>query len=180
MELHLSRNNPANTSLTTSDGRVLYSVSTPRALTGRTTTLSKHNLSQGGCMPVGGSHELARIHWHRWRHAELVYNDQILDCEAFCHKDGTFSRSRSFTGPDGRSYKWKSSWRTSRLELDGSTVATVQSRNLLGTEASFEIDASALHMLDLIVVTWVYYEKKKRQGRSNNAAAASAGGAAAC
>ena len=60
------------------------------------------------------------------------------------------------------------------------TVATVQSKNLFGTEASFEVVASALHMLDLIVVTWVYYEKKKRDERSNNAAAASAGGAAAC
>ena len=72
MELRLSRNNPTNTSLMTSDGRMLYSVSTPRALTGRTTTLSKHNLSQGGFVPIGGSHELARIHWHAWRRAELT------------------------------------------------------------------------------------------------------------
>lgn len=83
MELILSHNSPTNTDLSTSDGRVLYSISTPYRWTGRTTTVSKYTLSHGGLWPTGGSHELARIHWHSWRNSQMTYNGQTTDFNTF-------------------------------------------------------------------------------------------------
>lgn len=91
MELTLSHNSPTNTDLSTPDGRVLYSISTPHRWTRRTTTMSKHTLSHGGLWPTGGSQELARINWHSWRNSRLIFNGQMTDFDTFLPKNGIFS-----------------------------------------------------------------------------------------
>ncbi|GJE88089.1 hypothetical protein PsYK624_041720 [Phanerochaete sordida] len=181
MELVLSHNSPTNTELSTSDGRVLYSISTPNKWTGRTTKLFKYNLSNGGFNPAGGSHELARIHWHSWRHSQLIYDGQMIDFDSFLHTTRMLSNSRAFVGPDGKSYKWTTTWRSCHLVVDeknGATVADLKQKNLLGTKAVLEVDAAVLHMLDLVVITWIYFEKKRREDQTNQASAAASAAAA--
>lgn len=38
----------------------------------------------------------------------------------------------------------------------------VQLRNVLKPDLTIEVDASVTHLLDLIVITWVYLEKRRR------------------
>ena len=86
MELFLSHNDPANTDLFTSNGRVLYSISTPSRWMSRTTTVSKY------AQDVGGSQEFARINWRSWRSSQVILNGQIMDIDTFFPKGGVFSR----------------------------------------------------------------------------------------
>lgn len=63
-----------------------------------------------------------------------------------------------------------------QLEVDekhGATVAKFRHENILtGTKPALEVDASMLHMLDLIVITWIYFEKTRREKQATAAAAA--------
>jgi len=76
--------------------------------------------------------------------------------------------SRTFVGPDGKSYKWKMGLITSILELDdGSKPPTVvahfhQKNTFKGTGAALELFPVGEHMLDVIVITWTYVESRRR------------------
>lgn len=97
-------------------------------------------------------------------------------------------RSRSFTGPDGKPYTWKSGWTDSQvhrhilrlsshcliyygtqLEVkDDSEPPTVAARTQLKTPfknspPALVIEPAGMHMVDLIVVTWVIFEKWRRE-----------------
>ena len=91
MELVLSHNSPTDTEMSTSDGRVLYSIATPGRWTQRTTKISKYSLGNGGTAPAGGPTELARINWHSWRHTQLIYEGQMMDFDTFLHRNGILS-----------------------------------------------------------------------------------------
>lgn len=58
-------------------------------------------------------------------------------------------------------------------------VATYASSSFWkGTKATLEVDGAIIHILDLVVLTWIYVEKLRRQSQQNNAAAASAAASA--
>ena len=55
-----------------------------------------------------------------------------------------------------------------QLELDNGTdkstiVARMRQRNVIhGTKPVLEIDFAAVHLLDLLVITWVFVEQRRR------------------
>ncbi|GJE88088.1 hypothetical protein PsYK624_041710 [Phanerochaete sordida] len=176
MELILSRgNNPTNTNVLTTDGNVLYSTSTPFKPWSRVTTVSKHSVSGGAHRSTtAGVQELAKIHWHRLEPTWLEYNGQTIpDLDAFLSKTSIFSNSRSFVGSDRKSYKWKTSKAFSEscyledVQL-GKTVVNVGAWSIFtGMQAGLKVDASVLHMLDLIVITLIYFEEQRPKGQSS-------------
>ena len=81
MELILTPNSPKNTEISTPDGHVLYSVSTPNKLTGETTKIVKHAPSDGASesAEAGEPQELAGINWHHLGTTRIIYNGEILE-----------------------------------------------------------------------------------------------------
>lgn len=65
-----------------------------------------------------------------------------------------------------------------QLEVNGRrsvTVATFHRRSILtGRRAALEVDSSVLHILDLIVITWIFVEKTRRDQEQSLAIAAAA------
>lgn len=93
LRLILSQDDPENTTLSTEDGRMFYTVSTPRKWRNITTTVTKYALGHDG-RPTEESLELARVQWHDWHPTRLVYNGQITNIKDFIPRgrDGLFSR----------------------------------------------------------------------------------------
>ena len=91
MELTLSHNSILNTDLSASDGRPLYSISTPKKWTRRTTTITRYSLDEDG-HATEASTELARIHWHYFGSSRLVYDGKIVDLDKFLPYEGLLRR----------------------------------------------------------------------------------------
>ncbi|EKM56111.1 uncharacterized protein PHACADRAFT_184816 [Phanerochaete carnosa HHB-10118-sp] len=165
MDLIMSHSDPLKTELSTPDGRVLYSVSTPFKLSNCTTKILKYTPNDGVPEPSGSMQEVARINWHSIHPTRIIYNGQIMEVDKFLPRAGRFTDSRTFVGPDGRTYKWELS-RAWHLDVDGEQPTTVVKYHydniFTRKKARLEVDASALDILDLIVVTWIYMEKTLR------------------
>ena len=133
MELTLSHNSVINTDLLTAGGLPLYTISTPRKWSGRTTTIMKYMLGDDG-RPTDENMELARIRWHHFGSSQLIYDGQILDFNVFMPYNGLARRYvrvvepvcrnitwrcrvRTFVGSDGKSYRWRLGWFTSTVSM---------------------------------------------------------------
>jgi len=192
MKLQLTRNDPARTTLVNLDGNVpQFRITTPGFLR-KTSTIykispeaaeeHKEELLRGDDdfilkkdtnsdpleVMVSGVEERARIHWHRLTGSRLIYNGRILEIKSFLPKKGFLKRARTFTGPDGLSYRWV--WGvTSYLEVDDETkpakeIAKFRQGNILkGVKPYLEIHEGGLHMVELIVITWVFVETRRRE-----------------
>lgn len=93
LQLKYSYNSPLNTTITDSDGQVLYVISTPHSWGRRTTTISRPSGSSGqtayhdveqdesesAAVSTGDIEELARIHWRFLRNSRLIYQGQFKD-----------------------------------------------------------------------------------------------------
>jgi len=186
MDLYLSHGAflcPKNTVLRDSTGKPIYLISTP-GIIHKTTTIYK--IPAGACTEFSdkeklkevkrlknevdcGLEEKARIHWRVFNSSRLVYNGQIREMKDFMPRVGFSCRNRTFLGPDGLSYRWHMGHSASQLFLnDGSNprkmVAKMYPRNIFtGKKARLEIDAAGLHILETIVITWVYVETLRRK-----------------
>jgi len=110
---------------------------------------------------------LASIEWHTFASSRLIYQGKEVELQEFMPNEKSFARGRRvLTGPDGRTYRWNHPV----LELnDGSkTPAAIykRSRRRKGEPATIEILPDGEHMLDLIVITWVYVERIIRKQRT--------------
>ncbi|KAI3601663.1 hypothetical protein WG66_009035 [Moniliophthora roreri] len=188
MKLQLSRNYLNATYTDTSTGRVIYKVTTPSApiVTGSTTIskvlpadigLPRRDSDRDGEEPNEERFaSLGRIDWRTLHSSSIKILDQEMETKHFLRRDGRagklFGRNRVFTAPDGREYKWILGSHTSKLVLnDGNDidVAKYHRENLgnLGIieekrRGVLEIYPAGEHMVDLILVTFVYVEKVRR------------------
>lgn len=85
-------------------------------------------------------------------------------------------RKRTFTGPDSLPYRWDMGFKFVRLSRDDATrqeLARFHRRRLgiIGSkrDPSLDVDPSLMHMLDTVVLTFIYVEKlrmdKERRSR---------------
>jgi len=183
MELVFSHNNPINTVLKTTEGQVLYKIETPGTdvvLPGKLTTIRRIVLNEtdsASKVDMQDTYcELAVIEWHLTESSKLRYNGKEVDISEFMPAEGSLGlvgRPRVFQAPDGVSYKWS----LGMVEVpvlttnDGSNITIAQFHRqhfgIIGKArpAGLEILAGGEHILDLIVITFVYVEllRRKRQ-----------------
>lgn len=91
MDLTLSHSDPTNTEFSTTDGRVLYSTSTPFRMSGQTTKISKCLPNDGSPGPSGSLQEVAKIDWHYIGSTKIIYNGQASEVDKFLPRAGKFT-----------------------------------------------------------------------------------------
>ncbi|KAF9266003.1 hypothetical protein L218DRAFT_129808 [Marasmius fiardii PR-910] len=158
MRLTLSGNFLKST-YTDEKGRVIYKVQTSNKHGGKTTITQSDRFAH-----------LARIDW-KVGHAILVRGGEELSTKTFFRRDGFWAgKDRLFSGDDGREYKWHlGSW-GSELQLNDESktpVAKLVRGNIGGIfgqkrPSVFEVYPAGEHMVDLIMLTFLYMEKFRR------------------
>ncbi|KAF9009727.1 hypothetical protein BDQ17DRAFT_1235527 [Cyathus striatus] len=177
MHLYLSSSSPLNSAYSTSDNRLTYHVTSPFQLVSLTSTIERI---------VPNYQPIAEIDFHKIRSTIIRYQGREISAGDFFTKGilGSLGSHRAFTGPDGKSYVWK--FRNNEPELfvnDGSKtpVAHFHRRHRgffsKSRPASLEIFPVGQHMMDLIIVTFVYIAKLREDRKKRARAAASSGGA---
>ncbi|EIW81413.1 hypothetical protein CONPUDRAFT_165564 [Coniophora puteana RWD-64-598 SS2] len=176
MHLTFSSHDVTNTTLTSDNGHAMFRVDTTgSALSGRTTTIHKTYTDKGGELR---SEVVAQIDWQLLHGTTLRFNGNTVNAESFIQNSGLRRRDFSFTGPDGKVYKWHADLRSLQLDaFDGTTVATGSGgkRSLFGShDGHLTINQAAYFMIDAIVMTFVYVEgTMERRKKAAVAAAAS-------
>ncbi|KAF9232128.1 hypothetical protein BU15DRAFT_55372, partial [Melanogaster broomeanus] len=90
---------------------------------------------------------------------------------------------RTFTGPDGLPYRWDMLFRVVVLSLDDESRSEIARYHratvgIIGKKrkASLEIAPQAEHMLDLVILTFIYVEKLRMDKETRRKRGASGGG----
>ncbi|KZP21156.1 hypothetical protein FIBSPDRAFT_1044321 [Athelia psychrophila] len=190
-----------NTNFCDEAGQVLYKSDTPGSCLScnRTTKISKaapyekqaYEKQDDRSTTDGGSDhfdDLAAIEWHTLGSSVLTYGGLERPMKEFMPSKGIFAQHRVFTAPgDGRSFRWTLGTCTSSLVLDdGSKTPVAQSHRsnsgVLGKprQARLEIFAGFEHLVDVILVGYVFVEKlrKERECAAKSGAAGGGGGGA--
>ncbi|KAF8801977.1 hypothetical protein BYT27DRAFT_7197424 [Phlegmacium glaucopus] len=163
MDLYLSTNSPWNTTWCNKEGQVIYKSESPMCFTlgPRLITIKRilpSNVDKEHAMRDSFSH-LAEIDYSYFLTSRIRYNGIDMDTTEFFRKSGwsLFGRNRVFKGPDGKEYEWQA----------GRRVCKVRDAR----PASLEISPQGQHMVDLIVVTFIFVEKlrtdRERHSRSH-------------
>ncbi|KIK02644.1 hypothetical protein K443DRAFT_677375 [Laccaria amethystina LaAM-08-1] len=172
MRLYLSTRKPWNSVYTTEDGQVVYKTSTPRKICERKTSIKRIVPSKDkGDMRDEFAH-LAEVDYRVFSSSHIRYGGQDLETRDFFRK-GAWSwrgRGRVFTGPEGVEYKWKLGDRVPELCLNDSidTPVARYHRSSLGIlspahAAYLEVFPIGEHIVDLIVVTFIYIERLRQE-----------------
>ncbi|EIW84864.1 hypothetical protein CONPUDRAFT_162187 [Coniophora puteana RWD-64-598 SS2] len=123
----------------------------------------------------------AEIEWHIIQSSKFRFNGQEVTSKEYIpgHK---IKWNRDFAGPDGRSYTWVGDMYISKLKLnEGSNplIAKYQRSNkgIIGEKrsAGLEVFEEGYHMLDIIVMTFVYVEKLRKDYETSVYVAAASG-----
>ncbi|KAJ8520071.1 hypothetical protein ONZ45_g3076 [Pleurotus djamor] len=179
MQLIQSKSDPRNTTFSSDSGELTYAVETPfHVLENRVSTISKVSSN------VEQSQVLAEIEWHRMGSTVVKFKGRSMSVGELFRRVGFAWRHRVFVGPDGKEYIWKLGSRSSKLFLYDTVEMPIarshkSSLGVFGSShpASLEIFPEGEHMLDMILVTFVYIEKQRRDNeRASRSAAASGGG----
>ncbi|KAG6372429.1 hypothetical protein JVT61DRAFT_7526 [Boletus reticuloceps] len=181
MTLTLSSESVRNTVFTDEHGLPMYKSTTPFRLGVRSTTISRHVASESRIEdPI---EVVGRIDWHCFGSSIFTIGGMRLESSVFLPRHGLFGKKRTFTGPDGRRYRWDMYRRDVVLSVDDASRTEIARyhRATLGIigkrrSASLEIAPHAEHMLDLIVLTFIYVEKLRMDKERQRRAAASSGG----
>ncbi|KAH0832271.1 hypothetical protein J3R83DRAFT_13264 [Lanmaoa asiatica] len=200
MHLILSSESVRHAVMSNESGQVLYKTFHPLklGLSQGTTTIQKIKPNDDPMDMRDQFEVLAQIEWHLVGPSTFRMNGQDLQSDTFIPRHGILGRKRTFTGPDGRSYRWDMLHHTAVVRPSLGPVApsralicpTQMSRNdetrtklvryhkrTFGILAPkhppyLDIQPEVVHMLDMIVVTFVYIEKlrmdKERSGRRNS------------
>ncbi|KAJ1310753.1 hypothetical protein OPQ81_009275 [Rhizoctonia solani] len=150
----LSSNNPRNTVLTDPNGNVAYKISTPFTLKNVTTTITRADESD----------VVAVIHWNVLDKNEITMNGTTQRIIDVFPKTKTVGRTRVYTTADGEKFKWKNTIKLYCVsESTGLNIATYY-KTLFGSfrekKSTLDIAPSALHLSDILVVTWSIMEKE--------------------
>jgi len=172
MRFALSGTSPLNSIYTNESGKAIYKVSTPRVLTGHTTTVSRILPSD----LLGGDDGLEERFGHLATIKHLVgrsiinYGGEEIKTGDHFKKVGTLWRDKSCTGPDGKAYKWRirRHWGCEFVCDDGEEAVLAKfldkTLGIIGPAcpASLEIFPAGEEIMDYIFVTFLYVEKVRR------------------
>ncbi|KIM52759.1 hypothetical protein SCLCIDRAFT_140520 [Scleroderma citrinum Foug A] len=169
MLLTLSSENVRSTIFTCASGRPLYVSSTPRRFSW-TTTIKKYVADDFQLEMKDRFEVAAQIRWRIFCPAKFRIGGKSLRSDSFLTKHGVTRRRWTFRGPDGRWYRWDVHRRVVVLSLDDLShreVAlyrrtTSRCFDILGvksTKPCLEISPEIEHMLDLVILTFIYVEK---------------------
>ncbi|KAL0947775.1 hypothetical protein HGRIS_013851 [Hohenbuehelia grisea] len=181
MQFTLSNSVPLNTVFTDEDGQPTYKVQTPFKLFGdKKTTISRvahtHSISSGDGKKAQKDDEryiqIAEIDWKadvsqstfKYREKEMAIGDYFNK-----YKQGWRGKDRIFNGPDGQDYRWRISASNAELTAQDPSRTPIaryepEQPNLVSKtkKATLEIYPEGEHMVDTIVVSFVYMEKIRK------------------
>ncbi|TCD64776.1 hypothetical protein EIP91_003636 [Steccherinum ochraceum] len=199
MELHLTRWGTTRTVLVASAPNApptpLYHIHTPGAFSRKNTTICRihpsiahdprYKLTSDRWGEIvdhkelgPGLDEIARIEWHSWSSSKLVYGGEILKMNKFMPRGGLLWTDRTFVGPDGLSYTWHTGMHlTLKVKKDGEKYEVAKYHEGITSKPYIEVLPAGMHILDLIVITWVFAATEKKDEEQSSAAAQAAHGA---
>ncbi|TFK64518.1 hypothetical protein BDN72DRAFT_901481 [Pluteus cervinus] len=185
MNLILSDTDHLNATYTQEDGTPMYQVTTPFSLISPTATIERaiSGFEQGTAAAFTAHHRyefLAQVEFHTWSSSILRIEREEVKTSVFFTEGGftlreTLGSSRKFIGPDGKEYKWILNPKTPTLVLNDAARTFVAKLHIKhygifhkARPAFLEISPLGMHMVDLILITFVYIEKLvvPREGRS--------------
>ncbi|CEL58366.1 hypothetical protein RSOLAG1IB_03112 [Rhizoctonia solani AG-1 IB] len=149
----LSSNDPRNTIFTDLEGKVVYKISTPNLLLNITTTITR-----------GDESVVAVIRWNVLDKNEITMNGITQRVIDIFPRSKALTRSRVYTTADGEIFKWKNSTKLYCVsENTGLNLATYY-KSLFAMfrekKSTLDIAPSAVHLSDILVVTWCIMEKE--------------------
>jgi len=163
MRLVFSTSDYTNSDISDEQGRILYSVLTPRAPK-RTTTITKYRWSG----PNNVSETMATVEWHQLKGTLIRFNGNEVKADAMLAKR-RWNTGRYFVGPDKRSYKWKLESTHCWMKLAESDVALARfhKKNFGIRKQShppyLDVSPKVVSMLDHVILTYVYVESLRRE-----------------
>ncbi|KIM56369.1 hypothetical protein SCLCIDRAFT_132908 [Scleroderma citrinum Foug A] len=183
MRLTLSSESVRNTVMTNESGQVLYKTSTPFRLGVRTTTIYKvvpntNPNDMQDCLDAIGE-----IEWHLFGTSIMRLHGEEMKTDRFIPRHGFTGRKRTFTGPDGRPYRWDMHSSVVVLSQDDATRRELARsyRRCLGIlgpkrEPSLDMHPDLMPIVDTVVLTFVYVEKLRMDKEEQRKRAAASGG----
>ncbi|KAG9309827.1 hypothetical protein JVU11DRAFT_10206 [Chiua virens] len=169
MRLIFSNSYYKNTDISDEQGNKLYTITTPRGWK-QVTTITKWRKGKGKRSSRAPEPEiLCIIEWHRVKKTRFWFGMRVVDADTILYRR-PYSWGRYFRGPDGRTYKWKLGYRYCWLKNDkrhGRSHLVKFHRQNLGIRKPFhppylEVAEEVSHMLDHIVLTYIYVERIRR------------------
>ncbi|KAG2752692.1 hypothetical protein P692DRAFT_20724934 [Suillus brevipes Sb2] len=163
----LSTERICNTVITNEQGQIIYKTKTPFKLHGvRTTTIQKIRPNEDQSDMRDQFDVMGEIEWHILDSSKFRFRGTEVETKEFIPKKGFWGRKRVFTGPDGRPYRWdmkKSAVVLSRDDESRTEVARSH-RATLGIigrkrDARLEVSPEVAHMMDTVIMTFIYVEK---------------------
>ncbi|KAF8888283.1 hypothetical protein BD779DRAFT_463652 [Infundibulicybe gibba] len=184
MRLFLSEPTPLNATYTNEMGQAIYKVATPDKLFGTPVATIRRIVPSSVRDSTSTSTSLtslrdqfghlAQVEWHTLNHRGSAWVGRRSRRRIFSRRwDGVGSggEQRVFTAPDGKEYKWKIGMSSSTLRAIDSTAARIakyrQKNYIINRRpASLEISPAGEHIMDTILVTFVYIEMVRQDEES--------------
>ncbi|OAX31351.1 hypothetical protein K503DRAFT_95332 [Rhizopogon vinicolor AM-OR11-026] len=171
----LSSENVRNTVITNERGQIIYKTDTPFRFCTRITTIYKIKPNTGWSRRDQFD-VVGEIEWHKLTSSRFHFGGTEVATKKFIPSRGFTGRKRIFTGPDGHSYRWDlksnivvKNW--SQTELARSHRKTL---GIIGRKrkAMLEVSPEVAHMMDTVIMTFIYVEKLRmdKEEAANNAA----------
>ncbi|KAG6372536.1 hypothetical protein JVT61DRAFT_7645 [Boletus reticuloceps] len=186
MQLTLSSESVRNAVFTNESGQVLYKTTHPYHIGMGTTTIHKIKANDDPMDMRDQFDVMGEIEWHLIGSSMFRLNGQDMQSNDFLPSHGILGRfalssselfssfyrltvlrrKRTFTGPNGCPYRWDMVFEAVVLSRDDESRAELARyhRGSLGIvgpkrKPQLDVDPAVEHMLDLIVLTFVYVEK---------------------
>jgi len=167
MQLTLSSESVYDAVFTHESDQVLYKTTHPYQVGTGTTTLYKIRPNDDPMDMRDQFDAIGQIEWHMIRSSMFRLNGKDMQSSNFLRSHGISGRKRTFIGLDGCSYRWDMLFDAGVLlsRDDGTRTEVARyhrgSLGIVGRKQKprLEIDPDVEHMLDLIVLTFVYVEK---------------------
>ncbi|KAG2110580.1 uncharacterized protein F5147DRAFT_574421 [Suillus discolor] len=167
--LTISSERVRNTIITNEQGQAIYKTDTPFRLGTRTTTIQKIKPNDNRDHMHDQFDVLGEIEWHTFVSSKFRFHGTEVNTEEFIPKRGLWDRKRVFTGPDGRPYRWDLKSRVVVLSRDDTprTEVARSHRATLGIigrkrKAKLEVSPEVAHMMDTVIMTFIYVEQLRR------------------
>ncbi|KAG1836859.1 hypothetical protein F4604DRAFT_1660508 [Suillus subluteus] len=184
MQLTLSTEHVRNTIITNEQGQVIYKTETPFQLLGvRTTTIWKVKPNDDQHHMQDRFDVLGEIEWHTFASSKFRCGGTEVETKEFIPKRGLLGRQRVFIGADSRPYRWDLKSRVVVLSRDDASRTEVARfhRVTLGIigrkrETMLEVSPEVAHMMDTIIMTFIYVEKLRKDQEEASGNAAASGG----
>ncbi|KAF8652784.1 hypothetical protein AX16_004176 [Volvariella volvacea WC 439] len=203
MKLLLSKSSHLSADYTNEAGELLYRARKNSQLWTTTTNISKRipptapHLSSGSRRVGEGKRtrvhdqvqdqfaHLAQVYFRQYGSDKIVMGGQKFYVSSFFRKEGLSwgGRDRIFTGPDGKEYRWILGYWEPKLVLNdrSKAVVAVFHKEVFGffhnpENVYLEIMPNGEHMIDLILITFIYIEELRKASDSSGGVIVGGGG----